>query len=196
MDTEKISIGGSIEAIIARLYAQSEYSAGKGKLAKLRNSMGRADQTEAYPFLFEMIPEEFLGTTKTLSDEERAMIWTLQFYALLQQGRSDCVYRRSESYQNFGSSLSKLRTGEESEAVDRRFNAMILSDTAEEFQVHLRHMLRLFKSKAKTETIDFARLAADIYRFIHWEDGKAQVRLSWSREYYKLNAKGEENHDK
>lgn len=194
MDTEKI-IGKGTEAIIARLYGQLEYSAGRAKLAKLRNSMGRNDQTEAYPFLFEMMPEELLGHTKELADEEKAIIWSLQFYALLQQGRSDCVHSRAEAYQNLGSSLSKLRVGGDSEAVDRRFNAMILADTAEEFQIHLRYMLRLYKSKAKAGNIDFVKLAMDIYRFIHWEGGKEQIRLTWSREYYKVNTKGEENHD-
>lgn len=195
MEKEKM-IGRSIGTIIARLYGQLEYSTGKAKLAKLRNSMGRVDQTDTYSFLFEMIPEELLGKTKDLSDEEKAMIWSLQFYALLQQGRSDCVHSKSETCQNLGSSLSKLRVSGESEAVDRRFNALILADTAEEFQVHLRYMFRLFKSKAKTGCIDFVQLATDLYRFIHRRDGKAQVRLSWSREYYKLNTKGEENNDK
>lgn len=194
MDKEKI-IASSIEAIIARLYGKLDYSSGKEKLAKLRNSLGRTDQVGSFSFLFEMMPEELLGHTKELSDEEKAMIWVLQFYALLQQGRTECVHQRMESYQNLGTSLSKLRMSGESEALDRRFNAMILSDTAEEFQVHLRHILRLYKSVAKAGTVDFARLAADIYRYIHWEDGKAQIRLSWSREYYKTNAKGEENHD-
>jgi CRISPR system Cascade subunit CasB len=194
MDKEKI-IASSIEDIIARLYGKLDYSSGKEKLAKLRNSLGRTDQVGSFSFLFEMMPEELLGHTKELSDEEKAMIWTLQFYALLQQGRTECVHQRMESYQNLGTSLSKLRMSGESEALDRRFNAMILSDTAEEFQVHLRHILRLYKSVAKAGAVDFARLAADIYRYIHWEDGKAQIRLSWSREYYKTNAKGEENHD-
>lgn len=188
-------IKNSMEAIIARLYSQLEYSAGKAKLAKLRNSMGRTDQTDTYSFLFEMMPEELFGKTKELSDEERAMICSLQLYALLQQGRDDCAHSKSESYQNFGSSLSKLRKDiGESEAIDRRFNALILSDTAEEFQVHLRYLISLFKSKVKTGSVDFAKLAADIYRFIRWEDGKMQVRLTWSRKYYK-NVKGEEKDD-
>ncbi len=194
MDIEKV-IGKSVEAIIARLYGQLAYSAGKGKLAKLRNSIGRSDQVETYPFLFDMIPEELLGHTGKLTDGEKAIIWSMQFYALLQQGRSDCVHERAENYQNLGTSLAKLRIGEDSEAVDRRFNAMILADTEEEFQVHLRYMLRLYKSKIKNGTIDFTVLAMNIYRFIHWEDGREQIRLSWSREYYKGTIKGEENNE-
>lgn len=194
MSTEK-TIGKSVDAIIAYLYSQLDYSFGKGKLAKLRSSMGKSDLVEAYPFLFEMIPEELLGYSATLSDEEKAIIWSLQFYALLQQGRNEPVHNKSKTGQNLGSSLSNLRIGEDSGSVDRRFNAMILADTEEEFQVHLRYMLRLYKSKIKNGTVDFAMLAMDIYRFIHWEDGKERIRLTWSREYYRVNSKGGENHD-
>ncbi len=194
MSTEK-TIGKSVDAAIAHLYGQLDFSSGKARLAKLRNSMGRSDLVETYPLLFEMIPEELLGHTATLSDEEKAIIWSLQFYALLQQGRSDCVHDRSKAGQNLGSSLAELRIGEDSGSVDRRFNAMILADTEEEFQVHLRHMLHLYKSKTKNGTVNFAMLAMDIYRFIHWEDGKERVRLTWSREYYKVNYKEEENND-
>ncbi len=182
MSTEK-EIGKSVNNILTHLYAQLDYSSGKAMLAKLRTSMGRSDLVEAYPFLFEMIPEELLGHSATLSDAEKSIVWSLQFYALLQQGKKNnaCV----SDYQNLGKSLSILRRGENSESVDRRFNAMILADTEEEFQMHLRYMLRLYKSKVENATVDFAKLAMDIYRFIHWEDGKEQIRLTWSREYYK-----------
>lgn len=194
MDTKQ-QVGRSTGAIVAKLYGELDYSSGKAKLAKLRNSMGRPNQVEAYPFLFEMIPEELLGHAGTLCDAEKAIIWSIQFYALLQQGRSDCVHNVSNENKNLGSSLSRLRFGGDSDSVDRRFNAMIMADTPEEFQVHLRYMLRLYKSKVKNGTADFAALAEDIYRFIRWEDGKAQVRLSWSREYYRVNVKGDSNHE-
>ncbi len=194
MSTEK-AIGKSVSSIIANIYSQLDYSSGKAKLAKMRSSMGRSDPVETYPFLFEMIPEELLGHSATLSDEEKAIIWSLQLYALLQQGRNDLVHEKAETSQNLGSSLSKLRIGGDSGSVDRRFNAMILADTEEEFQMHLRYMFRLYKSKIKNGTVDFAALAMDIYRFIHWEDGKERIRLTWSREYYRVNLKGEKNND-
>ncbi|MCD7715216.1 MAG: type I-E CRISPR-associated protein Cse2/CasB [Lachnospiraceae bacterium] len=194
MSKEKV-IGKSVSSIIVNLYSQLDYSSGKAKLAKLRSSIGKSDLVETYPFLFEMIPEELLGHSAILSDEEKAIIWSLQLYALLQQGRSDLVQSKLEAGQNFGSSLSMFRSGGDSGSVDRRFNAMILAETEEEFQMHLRYMFRLYKSKIKSGTVDFAKLAMDIYRFIHWEDGKERIRLTWSREYYRVNSKGEENND-
>ncbi len=194
MSTEK-EIGKSVNNIIKQLYVQLEYSSGKAMLAKLRRSIGRTDLAEGYPFLFEMMPEELLGHEATLSDEEKAIIWSLQFFALLQQGRGDCANSESKTGKNLGSSLSDLRKGGNCESIDRRFNTMILADTEEEFQVHLRYMLRLYKSKIKNGTVDFAMLAEDIYRFIHRKDGKEQIRLTWSREYYKVNYKEEEKNE-
>ena len=191
MSTEK-AIARSVNSIIMNLYSQLDYSSGKAKLSKLRGSMGKSDLVEAYPFLFEMILEELLGHSATLSDAEKSIVWSLQFYALLQQGKKNNAH--VSDYQNLGKSLSILR-GENSESVDRRFNAMILADTEEEFQMHLRYMLRLYKSKVENATVDFAKLAMDIYCFVHWENGKEQIRLTWSREYYKVNHKEEENND-
>lgn len=194
MDTERL-IGKSVEMIVARLYGQLESSTGKERLAKLRHSIGRTEQVRDYQFLFEMMPEELLGKARLLSEEERAIICSLQLYAFLQQGRSECVHQISEHYQNLGSSLAKIRETGNSEAIDRRFNALILADTGEEFQMHLRYIFRLYKSRIKEGKVDFAGLAGDVYRFIHWENGREEIRLTWSREYYRTAAKGEENHE-
>lgn len=72
---------------------------------------------------------------------------------------------------------------------------MVLADTGEEFLIQLRYLLKLFKSKDKLGTLDFSQLSSDIYCFIHWEKGKNEIRLNWSREYYRRNEKGEENDD-
>lgn len=191
----KNEIKTTVEKEILQIYGQLQYSSGKARLAKLRNSIGKTDLVETYPFLFEILPENLQGRGKYLSDEEKAVICSLQFYALLQQGKTECVYVRGRKNENLATSLSQIRRNEESAALDRRFNSMILADTEEEFLTHLRYMLQLFKGKAQSCSVDFGQLAEDIYRFIHWENGKEEIRLSWSREYYKIYAKGEENDD-
>ena len=193
--SRQIEIKQTVGSAITRLYEQSQYSMGKAKLAKLRNSIGKSDLVVTYPFLFEMLPESLLGKSIQLSDEEKAIVWCLQLYALFQQGKEGCVHDWTAKSQNFGFFLSRLRKNGESEAIDRRFNAMILADTGEEFITHLRHLLRIFKKNDQLGTLDFTQLAVDIYCFIHWQEGKEQVRLSWSREFYKSRIQGEENHD-
>lgn len=185
----------TVEKEILQIYGQLQYSSGKARLAKLRNSIGKTDLVETYPFLFGILPENLQGSGKYLSDEEKAVVWSLQFYALLQQGKTECVHVRGRKNENLATSLSQIRRNEENAALDRRFNSMILADTEEEFLTHLRYMLQLFKGKAQFCSVDFCQLAEDIYRFIHWGNGKEEIRLSWSREYYKIYAKGEENDD-
>lgn len=187
-------IGRTVEKEILHLYGQSQDASGRAKLARLRNSIGKSDMVETYPFLFEILPESLLGRGRYLSDEERAVVCSLQLYALLQQGRAECAHIRNEKYQNLGTTLSRLRGGE-SKSIDRRFNSMVLADTGEEFLIQLRYLLKLFKSKDKLGTLDFSQLSSDIYCFIHWEKGKNEIRLNWSREYYRRNEKGEENDD-
>ena len=195
MMDKQTEIKRTLNASIAQLYGQAQYTAGKAKLAKLRNSIGKSDLVETYPFVFEWISEGLLGQGKYLSDEEKAIICTMQLYALLQQGKSECVHVQQETYQNVGTALARLRIQGDSEAIDRRFNSMILSDTEEEFLTHLRYILQIYKSKDMVGKLDFAQMGTDIFRYIHWEKGKEEIRLSWSREYYKSFNKGEDDNE-
>ena len=66
---------------------------------------------------------------------------------------------------------------------DRRFNATITSTTVEELVNHIRHMIKILKSKYPKTYIDFPKLAEDIYWFSKgYED---TIRLSWAREYFR-----------
>ena len=69
---------------------------------------------------------------------------------------------------------------------------MITSTDFDELTVHLRHLIRLLKSKQKGARIDYGRLAEDLYR-IRKNKNKDNIILNWAREYYKFNSKGESN---
>ena len=116
----------------------------------------------------------------------------LQLYAIHQQGEDLCVATTEDGYSNVGTSLKLLRVGDDATAVDRRFNAMITSTDFDELIVHLRHLIRLLKSKQKGARIDYARLADDLY-WIRKNKNKENIILNWAREYYKFNSKGESN---
>jgi CRISPR system Cascade subunit CasB len=90
---------------------------------------------------------------------------------------------------NIGYSLSALRVGDSTAAIDRRFNALITATTYDELIHHLRQMLKLLKSKMFGETnIDFGKLAQDLYKFLVGKD--ENIRLSWARAYYRIYPKG------
>jgi CRISPR system CASCADE complex protein casB len=183
--------------ILNELYAMQEYSTGKAILSRLRNSIGRdyVDMADVMPFVFENLPTDFLGNSRKMTDEEVVILTCLQLYAISQQGENECAFKSGEGYSNIGTDLKGLRTGDDSTAVDRRFNAMITSAEFDELIVHLRHMIRLLKSKQKNAKVDYGRLAEDLY-WIRKNKNKDSIILNWAREYYKFDSKdnkGESN---
>lgn len=180
--------------ILKTLSHQRDTSSGKASLAKLRHSIGKPieEATDVWPLLFENLPEEFLSTYRGPSNEEVAIVATLQLYALHQQGSSRGVLLEEElKYHNIGYSLRQLRKGDDTTAIDRRFNTMITSSTFEELTYHLRHLITLLKTKSPETQINYAKLAEDFYWFLR--DYQETTRLNWAREYYKQNTKGEDH---
>ncbi|NLJ95219.1 MAG: type I-E CRISPR-associated protein Cse2/CasB [Clostridiaceae bacterium] len=169
-----------------------ETTSGKATLAKLRNSIGRdiSQTVEVWPLVFENMPEEFLGVGSKSTAEERAVLHSLQLYALYQQGNSESVLMSSEEAKqkkkdNMGTWLATMRNDEARLALDRRFNTMITASTYEELLHYLRQMLTLLKSKSKGSVkINFAKLSEDLYWYIRgYED---RIRIGWAREYYRF----------
>lgn len=186
--------------ILAKLSNMLDTSSGKATLANLRNSIGKplSSTVEIWPIVFDHLPEEFLGRGQNSSNEEQAILSTLQLFALYKQGspQSSIEISDNKRYRNIGTSFSTMRTEENRLPLDRRFNVLVTSATFEELLHHLRQYIKLLKSKSKGQVeIDFARLSEDLYWFLRGFD--EQIRLSWSREYYIVNIRkeGEENND-
>ena len=74
--------------ILNELYIRQEDSTGKAILSRLRNSIGRdyIDMADIMPFVFDKLPESFLGNSKRMTDEEICILTCLQLYAIHQQG--------------------------------------------------------------------------------------------------------------
>lgn len=169
-------------------------SSNKAILAKLRNSIGReiSYSVDICQYIFSRIPYDFLGKTKKMTEEENAIFVALQLYSLHQQGKEVNVHFSSKDHENIkeirgyrsynlGDSLSAIRVENESTAMDRRFNFMILSSTIDELKIHLRSLIGIFKSKSD-DKIDYAKLAKDLYCF--QKGNEEEIRLSWARSYY------------
>ncbi len=94
---------------------------------------------------------------------------------------------------NLGASLSRLRVGDDTSAIDRRFNAMITTTSFDELANHLRHMIKLLKSKTDTQ-VNYPQLAQDLFWF--QKGRQSSVRLKWSRSYYRYyDNKGEKKNE-
>lgn len=195
-EDKKPSVYGVTYKIVKKIATMTNEPSKKAILANLRSSINRplVDGVDHLAFVFENIPDEFLGKGGYYSKEEKAIIISLQLYALHQQGLKESILAEENS--NMGYSLSLLRD-EDSKSYDRRFNALVTANDFEEFSYHLRQMVRLLKSKKKGEAkVNYANLARDLYSFLRGhEEG---IRLKWARSYYSFRKvenkeKGEEN---
>jgi len=193
MQENRITVYGIANKLLHKLYTQLESSEGRAILSYIRRSAGKSEglPMEVLAFIFENFPENYLGKGKGLTYEETAVLSALQLYAIHQQGETRNTHLETEAYSNLGTSLKALRS-EDSSAADRRFNAMITSDTYDELITHLRYLIKLLKSKSALTTVNYAALARDLFRFQLNEKEREQIRLNWSREYYRIVIGGNE----
>lgn len=182
--------------IIFSLEESKELSKTKATLSNLRNSVGRpsAENLEGIKLLYQFIPEEFYTKYSKLTYEENAILTTLQLYAIHQQSEVDSVNNteKKDGWDNVGESIAEIRTEDNFLSLDRRFNAMITSQSFEELSTHLRQLIKILKGSKDIFKINYPKLSKDLYDFARGYDER--VRLNWSRAYYSKNiSKGEEN---
>lgn len=182
--------------IIMILENSKELSKTKATLSNLRNSVGRpsVENLEGIKLLYEFIPEEFYTKYSKLTFEENAILTTLQLYAIHQQSEDESVNdtEKKDGWDNVGESISEMRNEDNFLSLDRRFNAMITSQSFEELSNHLRQLIKILKGTKELIKVNYPKLAQDLYDFARGYDER--VRLNWSRAYYSKNiSKGEEN---
>ncbi len=173
--------GNTIDSIV-----KSGESERKAIQANLRNSIGREVDyvIGTLPVIMENIPEDMLSTNGSETDVERVLLNVLQLYAISSQGYEQIEPVEPEEKKkigNVGDSIRQLRRGENTVALDRRFNAMVASDDYDEVIVHLRHLFKLLKSKGELK-IDFIQLSEDLLKI---KNGKERnILMRWARRYY------------
>lgn len=189
-------------SVLKNLDSIKDTSRAKAILAKMRssNDSNISNNIETIAFIFSNVPEEYLGSSDALSYQEEATLTAVQLYAIHQQAKPNSIlklnYEKDERKQNVGDALSTLR-GEDSESIDKRFNAMITSSNFKELKYHLRQLIKILKAKSDAK-VDYAKLAEDLYWFLLGK--KDEIKLSWSRSYYRIrkneNMKGEIQNEK
>jgi len=184
LDEETKSVYQVTDGIIQKLEYQRKQGMNiAADLANLRNSIGKKleDADEVWQLLLDNLPSDFLGARGTATPEEAAIYNTLQIYAICMQGASESVLVDEKSKNSIGESLKAGRDINDSQALDRRFNAMMTAASYDELTYHLRHLIKIVKSK-NPMTINFAKLANDLY----WIQKGQQKRVcfSWATGYY------------
>lgn len=195
-DINKASIYGVTYNILNQIVNDLDSSATKATLANLRNSISKpySQTIGVFSTFYKYLPDSFISEYGDLSYKEKAIITSLQIFAVHQQGNSQSVLLEADDenkYKNIGYALKVLRTDENAKSTDRRFNAMISADTFEEFTFHLRQLISLLKSRSD-QKVNYAKLAQDLYYF-QIPSMRENTKLSWAKEYYKFTNKEKDN---
>lgn len=183
--------------ILYQIASNLDTSSNKAILANLRNSISKpySQSIDVFSVLYEYIPESFISSNKNLSFEEKAILTSLQIFAIHQQGNSQSVLidtdKDDSKHKNMGFSLKALRIDDNVKSTDRRFNTMITADTFEEFTFHLRQLVNLLKSRTE-QKVNYAKLAQDLY-FFQIPTTRENVKLSWAKQYYRYTNKEKQN---
>lgn len=190
---EDLNVYNVTAKILRKIDQTKDTSSTRALLANIRNSINKSSSNslDALAFVFNNMPEEYIGFGKELNDYEQAILTAIQMYALHQQSNEKSVLKiEYNEDENLGDALSTLR-GPDNKSIDRRFNAMILSSNFVQLQNHLRQFIKLLKAKSDAK-VDYAGVAYDLFWFL--KNQKDRVKIKWSRSYYKFrkaNDKGE-----
>lgn len=183
------------KSILIKLDSTRDASSTKALLANMRNSADKdiSNNVDALAYVFSNLSYGEDDRYGELSYMEQAIFTAIQMYAIHQQSNVESVLKfgnedenesreKKKKYKaNIGDALATLRS-DESESIDKRFNAMITATNFNKLSYHLRQMIKILKSKSEAK-VDYAKLAEDLYWFMIGR--KEEVRLSWARAYYK-----------
>lgn len=178
LQSNKSNMYSVTKQVISKIEYMGNESAKRAILANFRNSVGKPlnEMTNVWSFLFENLPEEFLGTYGNETPHEKAIVSVLQIYAICSQGSNQVACDVEEKMGNIGQSLSVLRR--ENQSIDQRFNAMITSSSFEELTHHMRSMVKILKAKSVVR-IDYAKLAEQLFWY---QCGlEKEMKLDWAR---------------
>ncbi len=173
----------------------------KAILSALRrsNSILSRQATIVWPLLFEFIKEkDTFGENSRQTTSERAIFTALRCYAVFEQGND---IERDREYDNENAmslfrSLSFLRKDEQlREALDRRVRAVLSTTNAEVVTRSLVSLTKIIKANNPAASINYPKLANDIYNFQLGFESARKIAIKWGREYFWINDNKESNED-
>lgn len=161
----------------------------RATLAKLRRGIG--DIPGANPDIWAEtlaeLPEELLSKNNAPTVGELAIHTALTLFALHQQGSDIKMDCKHQDKCTLGRAIRKLadQKGEGgSDAIKRRFNTTVTSESIEEFSHHLRSLVQLLKTEGIA--LDYKQLTLELYWF-QFPDMRDRLRLQWGQDYYRYS---------
>ena len=183
--SERENVGKYVYGQINQLTENMKYSGGRAMLANLRRGAGKApgDLPKLWGIFLNNLPDEMRSRNGEPTKAEWAIYLSLTLYALHQQGHSESVHSDKISLGKAAAMLMDDQTDDERERVLRRFAPVVTAKDMSELSHHLRCLVQLLSAKGKEISLDYVRLAKDIYDF-QFDEGKKKVRLRWGQDFY------------
>ncbi len=173
------------------------YNDGKGKTAELAALRSTKVITDRYarkviPLLASYSYGDLVLDNGEINPKILAIYNALKLYAIHQQGQTNndgnlrLVYASEKtSGQNLIALLGQLRKDEEvRNGLDRQVNRLLAAPNLDFMMNVLIRLIKILKSKNKIDSIDYGRLAADLYIFQKGIDAASGVRFRWGALYY------------
>ena len=173
----------AVKQQVERIVNGSEPS-GRAALAKLRRGAGKSSGS---------VPEIWEITVGALPENagefaEQAVHVALTLFAMHRQGTEIS----GQNGGTLGTAVSKLKNGDNDDAVTRRFNSAVTSATITELSVHTRSLVQLLKSKGID--MDYPKFAQELY-YWQFESKKEEICLNWGRNYWRLKNSEKQKED-
>ncbi len=187
---ERNKVYSYVSKQINTLISQKETSGGKTQLANLRRGVGKVpgELPELWGMFLNDLDEDLLSTSGKPTYAEWAIYLSLTMFALHQQGNSESILAEGKSMGKATAELMNENTDEERKRVLRRFGPVVTAKDVYELSYHLRSLIQLMKSNGIT--LDYVRLAVDIYDF-QYDNIRKKVQLKWGQDFYYNNNKDE-----
>ncbi len=180
---------------IQRLLSNPSDSAVRASLARLRRGIGHVpgEIPELWGEYLLDLPEILMGHGEP-SHAEWAIYITMTMFALHQQG-SD---RKTTTMHKQGNSLGTaarflIENEEDRERVARRFYPVAVASDMKALSQRLRSLVTLLR--AKNITLDYVRLASDLYLFQN-QNTANRVRLRWGEDFCRIVKEDQNNDEK
>jgi CRISPR system Cascade subunit CasB len=197
-NSKKNLVAGYVTRKVEYLQKYRDNSGGKAALANLRHGIGRkpGEIPELWGMIFEDMPEELDSKGGEASAAEWAIYTALTLYALHQQSNSQPMHCAGDSDKgkSIGTAAAALVHSEDDlDGVLKRMNIAVTSTTVSELAYRLRDIVQFLRNEAIT--LDYGRLAADLYDF-HYPESAERVKLQWGRDFYRAYGAKKNNNEK
>lgn len=193
----RFEIGKLTIRIISQLYTGDDVN--RTILASLRGaaSLESPKAQAIWPLMLAALNRNQLSRDGTPTPTEIAVYAALRLYAIQQQGRDAPVYELKKKDElgsniNLFAKLAGMRANSDRrEALDRRFQMLVSATTIDGVIHSLVSLVNIVRSDDKSVTIDYPRLAEDLYWFQMNFEQSNRVKLSWGQEYYRVVNQGQ-----